>query len=154
MGINIRQKGANAERDIADDLNAIIHDVRSAMGLEPLAKPMVQRNQNQSAVGGKDLVGTFGLAIEVKRQEQLSINTWWAQCVKSADELKETPVLLFKQSHKKWRCIIPAMLQLPTSPAVVYSTLTTRAEIDYDAFKQYFRELVGRTLYNEISKTV
>ena len=146
--INIRQKGANAERDIADDLNYIINDVRSAMGLPALAKPMVQRNQNQSAVGGKDLTGTFGLAIEVKRQEQLSINTWWAQCVKSADELREIPVLLFKQSRQKWRCIMPVALELPASPAAAYSILSSRAEIDYETFKAYFRERVGRTLYN------
>ena len=154
MGINIRQKGANAERDIADDLNAIINDVRAQMGLSGLAKPMVQRNQNQTAVGGKDLVGTFGLAIEVKRQEALSINTWWIQCVKSAEELNEIPVLLFKQSRVKWRCIMPVTLTLPTSPAAAYVSLTTRGEIEYEAFKQYFRERVGRTLYNQIQETV
>ena len=152
--INIRQKGANAERDIADDLNAIVNEVRSAMGLPALPKPAVQRNQNQSAVGGKDLVGTFDLAIEVKRQEQLSINTWWAQCVKSATELNEIPVLLFKQSRQKWRCIMPVALELPSSPAAVYSSLSTRAEIDYETFKLYFRERVGRALYNSIAKEV
>jgi hypothetical protein len=152
--INIRQKGANAERDIADDLNFIINDVRSAMGLPALAKPMVQRNQNQSAVGGKDLTGTFGLAIEVKRQEQLSINTWWAQCLASAKELNEIPVLLFKQSRQKWRCIMPVALALPVSPAVTYSSLTSRAEIDYETFKLYFRERVGRTLYNNAAQEV
>lgn len=154
MTINIRQKGANAERDIADDLNLIISEVREVMGLAPLPKPMVQRNQNQSAVGGKDLVGTFGLAIEVKRQEQLSVNTWWRQCVTSAQEINEIPVLLFKQSRQKWRCIMPVALELPTSAAASYVTIATRAEIDYETFKLYFRERVGRTLYNQAAELV
>lgn len=152
--VNIRTKGASAERDIADDLNLIINDVRSRMGLPTLEKPMVQRNQNQSAVGGKDLVGTFGLAIEVKRQEALSINTWWAQCVKSAQETGEIPVLLFKQSRQKWRCIMPVDMQLPKSAAADYVSIIVRGEIEYESFKTYFRERVGRSLYNQIAEAV
>lgn len=151
MSINIRQKGANGEREIVDDLNTIIYMVRQSMGLPILLVPQVQRNQNQSAVGGKDLVGTYGLAIEVKRQETLSINTWWAQCVASAATLKETPVLIYRQNRGKWKVIMPVQIALPPSQAAAYCTLTTRAEIDYETFKNYFRELCGRAIYEGIA---
>lgn len=105
-------------------------------------KPIVQRNQNQSAVGGCDLTGTYGLAIEVKRQETLSINTWWAQCLKSAKELGEHPVLLFRQNAKpgqrtKWRCITFVEVRLP---AAHLPPLQVRAEMEYDDFKKWFRD--------------
>jgi hypothetical protein len=146
MPINIRAKGATAERDIADDLNLIINMVRLELGIPVPGKQTVQRNQQQSAVGGCDLVGTFGLAIEVKRQEALSIGTWWAQCVKSAETLDELPVLLFRQNKAAWRCMISVQVPMPGSS----SHIVTRAEIPYDVFKDYFRLIVKR----ELRKTV
>lgn len=140
--INIRQKGAGGEREIADDLNGIVYSLYTDLGIA-WTKPVVQRNQNQSAVGGKDLVGTFGLAIEVKRQEALSIGTWWKQCVTSADELGEVPVLLFRQSKQKWRCIIMVQLPLPGSNNAF---MKVKAEIDYEAFKSFFRTWAQRQI--------
>ena len=140
--LNIRQKGAGGEREIADDLNAIVFSLYNDLGIA-WTKPVVQRNQNQSAVGGKDLVGTFGLAIEVKRQEQLAINTWWKQCATSALELGEIPVLLFRQNGKKWRCILLVDLELPSE---THATMKVRAEIDYDAFKSFFRSWAQRKI--------
>lgn len=143
MGINIRQKGAGGEREIADDLNVIVNSIYADMGLGLPPKPVVQRNQNQSAVGGKDLVGTFGLAIEVKRQEALSINTWWKQCATSALELEEKPVLLFRQNGKKWRCIMLVDLPIQDDGRAF---VTVRAEIEYDAFKSFFRTWAQRKI--------
>lgn len=148
--LNIRQKGATAEREIADDLNYIVNSLYKDMGLPVPPKPVVQRNSNQTAVGGKDLVGTFGLAIEVKRQEQLAINTWWAQCAASALEAKEKPVLLFRQNGKKntilgrWRCIMLA--ELPLSPEDNSSVISVRVELEYEAFKSFFRAWAQRSL--------
>lgn len=149
MGINIRVKGAIGEREVADDLNAMIYLVRQELGLPPLEKQQVQRNQNQSAVGGCDLVGTYDLAVEVKRQETLSINTWWAQCVKSAAELKKQPVLLFRQNAKpgqrtKWRCVM--MAEVPVTAAVVKAM---RVEVDYEDFKAYFKLLARANITAE-----
>ena len=110
----------------------------------------MQRNQNQSAVGGKDLVGTYGLAIEVKRQEALSINTWWKQCVISATELKEEPVLLFRQNGKKWRCLLLVGLQMPLERGSTASSIQVRAEIDYDAFKQWFKAWSRRSVATDV----
>lgn len=138
MGINIRQKGAGAEREIADELNLIINVVRMQLGMQVMAKPQVQRNQNQTAVGGCDLVGTYNYAIEVKRQEALSINTWWKQCCVSAEELGMTPVLLFRQSKQKWRVLLYA--NVPSSSGQTHHKV--RAEISWDDFKAMFREAV------------
>ena len=139
--LDIRAKGANAERDIATDLNAIIFGVMTSLNYSDNElnnrNYFVQRNQNQSAVGGQDLVNTYGFAIEVKRQETLSINSWWDQCVTSASNLNEIPVLLFKQNKQKWRCITHVYMELPND------TLgKMRGEIDYATFLNVFRSFV------------
>jgi len=61
MGINIRQKGQEGEREIQRALEPIIRKVMSEGGFPLPDKAIVQRNQNQSAVGGSDLSNTFGL---------------------------------------------------------------------------------------------
>jgi hypothetical protein len=82
MGINVRTKGAEGEREVAKMLNAIVATVRKELDLPQYATmdELFQRNQNQSAVGGADLSNNLGLEIEVKRQEALSVNSWWKQC--------------------------------------------------------------------------
>lgn len=114
-------------------MNLVLYRVRKAVGWPEgeiySQATAVQRNQNQSAVGGQDLVHTLGLAIEVKRQEQLSINTWWDQCVASAAKLSEHPVLLYRQNGKKWRCVTLSYVELPNRKFV-----QARVEFDFDTF--------------------
>lgn len=138
--INIRAKGATAERELATELNTLINVVRMKMGLPILVDPVVQRNQNQTAVGGCDLVGTFGYAIEVKRQENLAINTWWEQCVKSAETLDDTPVLIYRQNGKKWRVVM--MVQVPIVGSELRQCLSVRAEISFEDFEELFKQTV------------
>lgn len=144
--VNVRTKGAGGEREIADDLNYIIYSVMKEMGCEKPTMQSVQRNQNQSAVGGADLTGTLGVSIEVKRQEQLSVNTWWAQCTKAAEQNGGTPVLLYRQNGKKWKCVLLVDLPLPTyqDGAGWISISGVRAEVDYDTFKEWFKMHVKR----------
>ena len=126
MGINIRQKGAEGERQVATALNDIANKVLTTLGQPLPLKPLVQRNQNQTAVGGSDLTNPFGFCIEVKRQEQLSINTWWKQCMQAKLEFGGIPILVFKQNREKWRVIM--MLHCPLVDAPY------RAEIAWDDF--------------------
>lgn len=140
--INVRNKGATGEREIADDLNYILKGIYLELKLPWPDKPIVQRNQNQSAVGGCDLTGTYGLAIEIKRQEQLTVNTWWAQCTRAAEALDHHPVLLFRQNAKpgqrtKWRCITIVDVPLPHAHL---KPMQVRAEMDYEDFKNWFRD--------------
>lgn len=139
MALHAQNKGKTGEREVAKALNAIIDRVRDELGLSALEVPQVQRNQNQSAVGGADLVGTLWLAIEIKRQEQLSINTWWKQAEESARVLgaEYKPVLIFKQNRKPWRVILDAELPMKTFPY----TWNTRSEITWEAFLDYFEQI-------------
>ena len=98
MTINVRQKGQEGEREIAKILNQIVATVQAERQLPKYETrdELFQRNQNQSAVGGSDLSNPMGLEIEIKRQEALSVNTWWKQCVESAARTGGVPVLMFR----------------------------------------------------------
>ena len=139
MTIDVRAKGANGEREVADMMNLTINTELYKAGLQVCSKPVVQRNQNQSAVGGSDLTNPFGLCIEVKRQENLSVNTWWNQCTKAAKEFGGIPILVFKQNRKPWRVVMLSNLQFPGHPN---ACMEARVEISWDDFQQWFRGLV------------
>ena len=151
MGANPRTKGAEGERQVYKMLNSIIAEVMTALAYPPnevqKARTMVQRNQNQSAVGGNDLTNTFGMSIEVKRQEQLSVNTWWEQCKKAADKNNELPVLIWKQNHKPWRVRTFGFLHAP-GPSGGWSSVQAVVEFDEDTFKLWFRAWVTGKLQN------
>lgn len=142
--INIRQKGAEGEREIYRALNPIIQRVLVKLGypdeVVQASANAVQRNQNQSAVGGNDLSNTFGLSIEVKRQEALSVNSWWGQCVAAAQRNNELPVLLYRQNRKPWRCVTLGWVPLGgVSPNLMKSV---RVEISWEEFLAWFEEWV------------
>lgn len=147
MALHAQNKGKEGEREIARALNSIIRDCLLAHGLPLPDRDVVQRNQNQSAVGGNDLSNCFGLSIEVKRQEQLSINTWWQQTVKAAQANDETPVLIFRQNRKPWRVVTMVWLPLPAENGSWAST-SVRAEFDWDTFLAWFKQWVDRKLQN------
>jgi hypothetical protein len=136
--INIRAKGASGETEVAKALEAIIRESMLALEIPAPAVAIVQRNQNQSAVGGSDLSNTFGLSIEVKRQEQLSVATWWKQCEASAIPNNERPVLLYRQNGKKWRCVMYGEAVLPAGPHSISSSVRVLMEIDWPQFLNWF----------------
>lgn len=143
MTIDVRQKGASGEREVATMLNSIIQEVMVSMAFPPeqveAATRCVQRNQNQSAVGGCDLTNVFGMAVEIKRQEALSVNTWWKQCVAAAERNNELPVLMYRQNRKAWHVRTYAWLALPgTDPGSWSRQKMVVAEFDIDSFKAWF----------------
>lgn len=138
MGINIRTKGQTGEREIANALNDIVLEVCASKGYAVPDKPPVQRNQNQSAVGGSDLTNPFGLCIEIKRQEQISVNTWWKQCAQAAHEFGGLPVLIYRQNRKGWRVVMNLYFPwLAGEPAQA-----VRGEVEYEQFLLWFRTVV------------
>lgn len=149
--LNPRTKGARGEREIANVLNEIVERAMADVGFPEgeIAKvmPVVQRNSNQSAVGGADLSGTYGMAIEIKRQEQLSVETWWRQCVKSAEKINELPVLIYRKNRQKWRvrtyAALPTRLGLPESDASAWPVV----EFDFNDFCRWFYRWVYRWVY-------
>ena len=146
MTINVRQKGQEGERQVAKALNEIINELLVKYGIPLPEKPIVQRNQNQSAVGGNDLSNVFGISIEVKRQEQLAVNTWWQQCLKAAEANGEFPVLIYRQNNKAWHVVMLMWVQLPAGEGA--SAVQVRAEMDWDSFLKWFRQWVDRKLAN------
>lgn len=137
MAINIRVKGATAEREIATTMNAIILKVLKEVTDDPVMLSnhnyFVQRNQQQTAVGGNDLINTYGYGIEIKRHEVLNVNTWWKQCKAAADKNGEIPVLLYRQARKKWVCVMQAYLQMPNNQFGA-----CRAEVSFESFLKAF----------------
>jgi len=131
-------KGKRGEREVVKLLQPVVDKVFEARGLEP---PVMFRNQNQSFQGGYDIDGIDWLALEVKRQEQLNINTWWKQALSQAST-EQIPVLIFKQNHKKWRVIMYGFL------AVGSVKVKTRVEISLEAFLIWFETMMCERLDN------
>jgi hypothetical protein len=145
--INVVNKGKAGEREVAAMLNGIVVEVMTAMAFPSdqieAATKTVQRNQNQTAVGGCDLTNVFGMSVEVKRQEQLSIGTWWRQCTSAAERNNELPVLIFRQNRKPWRVRTYAWLALPgAAPGSWSRQRMIVAEFDIDTFKDWFAQWV------------
>ena len=93
MSASQRNKGAAAERELF------------ALLTEQLGVT-VTRNLTQTRGGGADSLNVEGWAIEVKRQEALSIASWWTQTQRQADDLSRKPILFYRQSRKPWRAVL------------------------------------------------
>jgi hypothetical protein len=154
--INIRAKGAEGEREVARALNQVVEEILTAYRWDEEiiagARRCIQRNQNQSAVGGNDLSNVFGLSIEVKRQEELSVESWWCQCVSSAMRNNEFPVLIYRKNHQKWNVVLYVSVPLPelirSTPEQRYGSLSVRSTISWGDFLKWFRSWVERKLAN------
>lgn len=98
-GRSSKNKGANAERDAADDIGRWLAEVYVHCGQEP---PKLKRNLEQVRIGGCDLIGIDWMAIEIKRHETLQVSTWWKQTVRQAMR-GQVPVLMYRQNRSPWR---------------------------------------------------
>ncbi len=133
-----RDKGKRGERQVIEMLQPVVNEVYE---LHDMDAPLLQRNTLQSDEGGCDLAGLEWLSIEVKFQETLHINAWWAQTLKQAGRSK-TPVLIFKQSRVKWTVMMYGTL------GTREWELTTPVFIDVTPFLAWFR----RRLSDELSR--
>lgn len=87
-----RQKGAEAEREF----------------LKALGVPeRLNRNLEQTRGGGADCVQLPGVALEIKRQEQLRLAQWWEQAQEQATALNAIPVLAYRQNRQPWAIVVP-----------------------------------------------
>ncbi len=149
--VDPRQKGAEGERQVNKMHNDIIVSVMASLAFPPeevaKARTMVQRNQNQSAVGGNDLTNTFGMSIEVKRQEALQIPAWWRQTEAAAARNNELPVLIYRQNNKPWRIRTFGFLHAPGSNGG-WSSVQAVVEFDEATFKEWFKAWVTGKLQN------
>lgn len=145
-----RQKGAQGEREIIQSLIPIVQKCMRAEGFNETqiaqARTCIQRNQNQSAVGGNDLSHTFGLSFEIKRQEALSVDAWWRQTVAAAAPNNEIPVLVYRQNKNAWSVITTGMLHLPKANGSSYGMFNCRVEVRWSVFLVWFESWILRKL--------
>lgn len=110
--INSRTKGHQAEREIKNLLQDIVDKVGTTIGLDII--PEVTRNLDQTRIGGCDLIGIPGIALEVKRCETLKISNWWKQTLHQAQKLdtrvdlnrRHIPILCYRQNFQQWKVIM------------------------------------------------
>lgn len=100
MSVMQRRKGQAGERE----LFALLSD---ELGFT------VQRNVDQARQGGADGLDIPGWAIEVKRQETVTVTAWWAQAERQAEGRR--PVLFYRVSRKPWRAILDLHDVAPTA---------------------------------------
>lgn len=127
--INSRSKGQRGEREVVDLLQVVVDRVRAKLCLDPV---VIQRNALQSHLGGADLHGLDGFAVEVKFVEQLAVNQWWAQTLRQADKLKAIPVLFYRASRQAWTCKVRVPVAAPDSLVEMAVTITV------EEFLQWF----------------
>lgn len=66
---------------------------------------MTRRSLSQTWSGGAGSLDNLRLAIEIKRQEALSIGAWWAQARAQADD--RVPVLTYRRSWRPCGFVAP-----------------------------------------------
>ena len=98
-----KTKGANGEREILKWF------------MDNFSLPKLKRNLEQTRNGGADCLDIPGIALEVKRQEALSLPSWWQQTKRQAIISKRFPVLAYRQNRKRWVFCLPASLITPHS---------------------------------------
>ncbi len=103
-GKSSRDKGMRAERAIIGLLQPCVD--RAYVGSRVAPAPTLERNLEQSRAGGCDIIGLPWIAIEVKHQETLKINTWWLQTVSQARKNNAIPCLIYKQNRVPYKVMI------------------------------------------------
>ncbi len=143
MTLNAQSKGKTGEREVCELLRVELMRCCTEnpwidMKTRDVLFSSIQRNQNQSAVGGHD-IEFMGLSIEVKRCETLSMNAWWDQCRRAALRINARPVLLFRQNRKPWRAKMEVML--PVSPGTM--AIWSEAELEAVEFEKWLRVYIA-----------
>ena len=96
MGKFSRNKGKAGEREFAN----IMKDWLGGLGRT------IARRIEQTRDSGHDLDGLEPFAVEVKRQETLSVPAWWRQAKKSADVAGLRPALAYRRNGEAWRVMV------------------------------------------------
>lgn len=115
--VNAKQKGKRGERELATFLQGIIvsHNLYvNDVFVDPQAN-------------GADLISIPGLAMEVKRQENITIGPWWRQAVRQVIHNNRIPVLAYRQNRRPWMFCLPLGQLLDNDDMSQYITLTDRA---------------------------
>lgn len=94
--VNSRDKGRRGEQEVA-------REIEQLLGFKPL------RNHNQVAIGGHDLIGVPGWAVEVKLYKNIvktDREAFWNQAVRQARQADMQPCVWFRQDRQPWAVMI------------------------------------------------
>jgi hypothetical protein len=138
--INVRAKGQRGERQVVQLLQAIVDTVRNRRGLAPI---VLQRNALQAHLGGEDIHGLDGFAVEVKWQENENVPAWWRQAVQQAERANAVPILFYRGSRQKWKIRFRAYVNTPGD--------RDQIEMDLDANEEDFVEWFGNAYDESLS---
>ena len=94
-GKSAREKGKEGEREAGRILSEIL-------GVDGIKRNLMA----QARDGGTDLTGLKYLAVEVKRQETLSLPARWRQTCQQAPSGK-IPLLMFRRNRTPWYFVLP-----------------------------------------------
>jgi hypothetical protein len=107
-----KQKGKRGEvefNQLIDSLLGLLPFEEAALRGLPATDPALMPRADVQGHGADNL-RVSGLAIEIKRQEILQVDKWWAQACRQADNLGLVPVLAYRQNRKQWTVCVPAYL--------------------------------------------
>lgn len=147
MGIDVREKGKRAEREVCHLLQPVVNEEFAAAGKEP---PKLERNLlSQARDGGCDVVGLDWLGLEVKNHAETTgkVPGWWEQ-TKSQAGSKE-PILIYKKTGGQWKVRMFGYL-LPTTCDLHGYKQRVRCPVDISitAFLAYMRVRIRHELAN------
>ena len=98
----------------------------------------VRRNVDQARHGGADGLDIPGWAIEVKRQETVTVTAWWAQAERQAEGRR--PILFYRASRKPWRAVLDLHDVAPTA----FPTRGNLCEMSLEAACTIIRETLTK----------
>jgi hypothetical protein len=129
--VNGRTKGASAEREFIALIQEIVDDALGDKRFE------LHRNLDQTRAGGCDVAGAPPeydfVAVEIKRQEQLSIDKWWEQACSQARP-GQVPVLAYRQKRQPWRVVMRVKM--------IGTDDTARATIGLSYFAEWYSKML------------
>jgi hypothetical protein len=108
-----------------------VDKVHAEHRLEPI---IIQRNALQAHLGGEDLTGLEGFAVEVKFCEELKLESWWAQALRQAERKNAVPVLIYRSSFEDWTVRWRAYVNTPGDRDQIEMDL----EVGIDEFLVWF----------------
>lgn len=135
-----RDKGVRGERQVIDILQPVVTEVFANCGHEV---PRLQRNTLACDGGGCDVHGLDWIALEVKRQETIKLEQWWAQTLEQAGQTRE-PVLFYRSNNEAWKVCMWGALLCPVAEDVGLVGLSrtwwrVRVQVDVETFLRWFR---------------
>lgn len=110
---------------------------------EEVGVPLVlSRNLLQVREGGADVDGVAGLAIEVKRVENGSINGWWDQVCRAAAKQGHTPFLAHRRNRQPWQFRVRTTVAMHNQHSNAWELFSVDADLTLLQARTWFQHYV------------